>query len=402
MSGFGDELARLMGARGVGVRELARMIPCNPGHISNLRSGKANPSPELARSLDDALGADGTLTALAPPGLRARHLLITSDQGADDEIAAIELVRRAEASDVGNETVGRLALAVDDLAIAYPGTPSAELLTRVRAHLRYVSQLLDARATLSQRRGLLVAGGWLSLLAATCLIDLHQDHSAAAYLRTAARLARETEHAEIAAWCVETQAWQALTAGDFKRAVDLAQAAQSIAPRASSAYIQATAQEGRAWARLGAGPETRGALARVETLVSPLPMPERPEHHYVYDPPKAQVYVATTLAWVGDQAAEGLARQVLAAIEAPDVRARPRRAALARLDLALALTAAGKHDEAAAVALEAVRSGRLAPIDEPRTREIVLAVAGRGAQEAGELAEAYRDGRDGSSPAGLA
>ena len=49
MSDFGTELARLMTARGLGVRELARMVPCNPGHISNLRSGKARPSPELAR-----------------------------------------------------------------------------------------------------------------------------------------------------------------------------------------------------------------------------------------------------------------------------------------------------------------------------------------------------------------
>ena len=70
MNDFGKELARLMQARGLGVRELARMVPCNPGHISNLRSGKAQPSPELAESLDERLGADGTLRALAP---RASH-----------------------------------------------------------------------------------------------------------------------------------------------------------------------------------------------------------------------------------------------------------------------------------------------------------------------------------------
>jgi hypothetical protein len=103
------------------------------------------------------------------------------------------------------------------------------------------------------------------------------------------------------------------------------------------------------------------------------------------------VYVVTTLSWLGDQAAEPLARQVLAAIEAPEVRPRPRRAALARLDLALALTAADKHDEAAGVALEAVRSGRLAPVDGRRAHEIVLAVAERGVPEAAELAEAYRE-----------
>lgn len=192
-----------------------------------------------------------------------------------------------------------------------------------------------------------MTGGWLSLLAATCLIDLHTDHAAAAHLRTAAQLARETGHAEIAAWCLETQAWQVLTAGDYRQAVGISQAAQHIAPRDTSAFIQATAQEGRAWARLGAATETRAALARVEKLVSPLPMPDRPEHHYRYDPPKAQVYVATTLSWLGDPAAEPLARQVLAVIEAPEERPRPRRAALTRLDLSLALTAANKHDEAA-------------------------------------------------------
>jgi hypothetical protein len=90
-------------------RELARMVPCNPGHISNLRSGKARPSPELAETLDD-------------------------------------------------------------LATAYPGTPSAVLLDRVRGYLSYVTRLLDAKTTLAGHRRLLVVGGWLSLLAATCRI----------------------------------------------------------------------------------------------------------------------------------------------------------------------------------------------------------------------------------------
>ena len=74
MSDFGRELARLMQARGVGVRELARAAYCNPGHISNLRSGKARPSPQLAETLDRQLGAGGTLAAIAArstPGRQA-------------------------------------------------------------------------------------------------------------------------------------------------------------------------------------------------------------------------------------------------------------------------------------------------------------------------------------------
>jgi transcriptional regulator with XRE-family HTH domain len=390
MSEFGTELARLMAARGLGVRELARLVPCNPGHVSNLRTGRDRASAELAARLDDVLGAGGELLALVPaPGRRARPAV---RPGADDEIAAVELARRAEASDVGGGILERLELIVDDLAIAYPATPAADLLVRVRTHLGYTGRLLDVRVTLSQHRRLLVTGGWLSLLAATCLIDLHSDHAAEAYLRTAGQLASETGQPDLAAWVLETRAWQALTAGDFRRAAEISQGAQLAAPHASSAHLQAVAQEGRAWARTGDAAETRRALARLERLVSPLPVPDRPEHHYRYDPPKSEAYVATTLAWVGDPAAEGITREVLATIEAPGTAPpRPRRAALARLDLALALSAAGKGDEAAAVALQAVQSGRLAPVDGRRVRDILRAVTTSHAPGAAELAKAYRD-----------
>ena len=74
MSDFGTELARLMAARGLGVRELARMVPCNPGHISNLRSGKARPSPELAEILDERLEAGGRSRRWLPRPRRAGTL----------------------------------------------------------------------------------------------------------------------------------------------------------------------------------------------------------------------------------------------------------------------------------------------------------------------------------------
>jgi hypothetical protein len=111
----------------------------------------------------------------------------------------------------------------------------------------------------------------------------------------------------------------------------------------------------------------------------------------VYDPPKARVYVATTLAWLGDNAAEPVARDILTALENHGAEPpRPRRIALARLDLALALAAAGKLDEAPASSSAAVASGRLAPVDRPRVREIVTAVTGPAAPGAAEMAEAYR------------
>jgi hypothetical protein len=324
----------------------------------------------------------------------------------DDEIEALEFARRVSASDVGAETIQRLERAVDDLATAYHRTHPAELLERVRRHLAYVAGLLDARKTLAEHRHLLVMSGWLSLLGATCHIDLDQRDAATARLRAAASLAEETEHAEIAGWCLETQAWQAVTDGDYRHAVTLSQGAQAVAPKSGSAYIQASAQEGRAWARLGAARETRARLDRVAALTANMPTPDRPEHHYRYDPAKADAYTATTLAWLGDPAAEPYARQVLTRLQTPvGGRVRARRIASARLDLSLALVAAGRHEEAAHETLTAVTSGVLVPSNYWRAGEVIGAVATARVPEVAELREAYRelcgsasDGTGSSSP----
>jgi hypothetical protein len=146
---------------------------------------------------------------------------LNADTDLGDEIEALEFARRAAASDVGKETLQRLDMAVDDLASAYPSTPPGQLLGRVRRHLEYVTRLMDGRKTLAEHRRLLAAGGWLSLLGATCHIDLQQYAPSSARLRTAAQLAQLAEHAELAAWCVETRAWQVLVDGDYLGAVTL-------------------------------------------------------------------------------------------------------------------------------------------------------------------------------------
>ncbi len=371
------------------LHQAARLAHYDVSYLSKVVNGHKPGSRQLADTLDRLLGADGALADMITDKPPATAL---PDGG--DETEAWELGRLAAATDVGAATLDRIEQAVDDLAVAYPGTPPAELLGRVRRHLAYVAQMLDARKTLAEHRRLLIAGGWLSLLAATCAIDLHWWDAASARLRTAAQLARETGHAEIAAWCLETRAWQLLTTGDYSAAAQLARDAQAAAPHGSSAEIQATAQEGRALARLG-DPGRAGAYAalrRVEALVSPLPMPDRPEHHYRYDPAKSDAYAATTLSWLGDPAGEDVARLVLARLESSeDGPPRPRRAASARIDLSLSLLATGKPDEAAGTALRAVTSGRLVPSNYWRAREVVDGVAQARPAEAAELADAYRE-----------
>ena len=122
-----------------------------------------------------------------------------------------------------------------------------------------------------------------------------------------------------------------------------------------------------------------------------MPAPDRPEHHYRYDPAKSDAYIATTLSWLGDPAAENYARQVIARLESTaDGPPRPRRAVSARLDLALALLAAGELDEAGATTLKAMTSGFLVPSNHWRVAEVIGAVESRRLPEAAELRETYR------------
>src|SRR5207248_1158664 len=256
----------------------------------------------------------------------------------------------------------------------YPVTPPASLLRHVRRYLYFVGRLLEptARKTLDEHRRLLTVGGWLSLLGATLHVDLKQAAAASARLTTAASLARQAGQAEILAWCLETKAWSALTDGRYRDAVELSHAGQRIAPRGGSAAIQAIAQEGRAWARLGQRAETYDALARVTRLVSPLARPERPEHHYRYDPDKSLAYTATILAWIGDPAAEGFAREVIRRLQGTgSPGCWPRRIAAAEIDLSLALIASGKPDEAAATTQAVITSGRVVPSNYWRVGEVV-------------------------------
>lgn len=307
-----------------------------------------------------------------------------------DEQEALELARRVAASDVGNETLTRLEAIVDELAIAYTKTPPASLLLRVRQHLHYMMRLLDARKTLAEHRRLLVVGGWLSLLAATVHIDLRQQPAATARLKTAVSLARHAGHDEIHAWCYETEAWRVLTEGKYPQALDLSRTAQAIAPVGSSVAIQSTAQAGRAWARLKQPKETYAAIAAVDRLVSPMERPDRPEHHYRYDPDKSVAYTATTLAWLGDPAAETYAREIIARLAPTDDVARwPRRVAAANIDLALTLLVTNRLDEACDATMRAISSGSVVPSNYWRAAEVVKAVEARQLPEATALREAY-------------
>ncbi|MFI5792320.1 helix-turn-helix transcriptional regulator [Streptomyces sp. NPDC051677] len=396
MAGKRQHLVQRRKASGYTQEQFADALKVDRTTVQRWEKGEVDPQPHqrpkmskllqlTSKELDELLTAD-ILPVASAPGWN-----VPAQPANDDEMAAWELARRVQASDVGSTTLTRLERAFDDLATAYPVAPPRELLERVRQHSAYVVHLLDARKTLAEHRRLLVVGGWLSLLGATLHIDLKQEHAATARLQAAVTLARQAEHPEIEAWCYETDAWRVLTDGEYAQALELSLAAQSVAPAGTSALIQATAQEGRARARLGHEKETYAAIEKIQKMAANLGIPERPtEHHYQYDPAKALAYTATTLAWLGDAAAEPYAREVIARLSpSNDVTKWPRRVASANIDLALVLLAGDRLDEACHSAQKAILSGRVVPSNHWRALEVVNAVEVRQLPEASDLREAY-------------
>ena len=369
MSEFGTELARLMQERGTGVRELARLVPCNPGHVSNLRSGKARPSRELAQILDNILGAGGALAALAAASSRPAPA---------GDLQLIELARRAEASDLGTGTLELLTVSVDRLCRDYPTVNPRVLSDQARIRLGYVTNLLGKRVTLAQHRDLLVVAGRLSALLACTGYDAGDPGAAETARRMTRQFGEHAGHGELIAWSYEIAAWYALVEGRFVQAAGLSEAGLAHAG-VSNAAVQLTLQASRAYARMG-DDRAGKMLAAGGAVLARLPVPDHPEHHFVFDRDKYEFYTATVYTWLGtdDAAAEENAREVVARCHGPGgAIIWPTRLSTTLVNLGQIAGRRGDLDQAVALGAESLRCGRRSAELLPRAAELERRLAAR-------------------------
>ena len=299
---LGVLLRRLRTLSGLTQAGLGRLAGYDGSYVGATERAAVRPSRDLVERCDHALQAGGALLALWPladrewatpatrdpsplppgaaadrppppgPGPGAAPLADPASDawagpGAGAVVDAMELARRAEASELGTAALAGVERAVARLRRAASATPPRELIPAVRAQLRYVGRLLEGRLTLSRHRRLLVAAGWLSLLLARLHFDAGDREAAEAGRDAALRLARQAGHAELAAWAVEALASWALVDGRFRDALDLARAGQDLAPPASAAAVQLALDEAQAWASLGDRDQAAGA-PRLAALTS--------------------------------------------------------------------------------------------------------------------------------------
>ncbi len=271
---------------------------------------------------------------------------------AADESA--RLSQRQEASDLGPATLEHLDLAVERFGLDYLHVPPDLLFQQVRRSRRQVTELLEGRHTLSQQRHLYVLAGWLSGLLGHLSLDQGDGSAARSPCVTAGQLAREAGHGALLTWVRGTQMMVAVYTGRAHEAVALVRPGLEAAPTGSTAAVRLAAQAARAHARLGDRDGTDAALADARNAADALV--ERPDRSiFSFDLPYLPFYAGTSYVWLGQaEAARTHAQEAIALCDAAPANW-PVARALARIDLATALTLQGEPDQACRVAVEALR-----------------------------------------------
>jgi transcriptional regulator with XRE-family HTH domain len=347
---FGSRLREYREHRGWSLRDLSNATHYSRGHLSNIENDRKAPTSDLARLCDEALRARGELIAEARRTTTARLDRLPWQTA--------ELISRMRASDLTPGALESLNATVLDLCCQYAYRDALELRQEAHEWLRHVAELLRRPVGLKAHQELLVAGGWLALLAGCVEYDLGMRAGAESTRTAAMQLGAEAGHPAIIGWSHEMSAWFALTQGRFKNAIDAAQAGQLAAPR-DSARVQLIAQEAKARARLG----EKGLARLLESgrdVLHQLPYPDRPDNHFQVDPAKWDYYAMDVHRLAGDdELTRRHATTVIADSVAPDGHElAPMRIAECRLSLAVVAARQGDLEHAVSLGLAALGGAR--------------------------------------------
>lgn len=262
---FAERLAALMAERGLGVRQVAARVPCDPGHISHLIHRKKHPSERMAKNLDQILQAGGELAKLAAPlplpGLPLPGL--APDQDLYDRITrAIRHPGRAD-----DAAVGWLERCLAEHRRIEDTLGSGPLLGVTREQIRAVAGLAREAPAGLRDRLVSLAAQYAQFMAWLCM-DSHDQPSALAWYDRAHGWAAEAGDPDMAATTLSMTAHQAWSEGDPVRCVRLAEAARWYDARVTPGVRGMAAQmAARGHALAGDGNAARSGLAVAEELI---------------------------------------------------------------------------------------------------------------------------------------
>jgi transcriptional regulator with XRE-family HTH domain len=331
-----------------------RKLPCDDERIRRWEAGEvARPSADYRKALQE-------VSHRTPEELgfgQSSHTVIAASNALQTErelFNTMELARLLDGADIGVGTLDALEEATDLLCRAYPKTPSGKLKGRVKQRLQQVIELRGNRMTIDQHRRLLIVAGWMTALLGCVHYDLQEHEEAEAARQAAYLMAREADDPELLAWTYEMAAWFALVEKRFEDMLEAAGVGLQI-KSTGSVGVQLHLQEAKAYSRLADTAGTNQAMVKAAEVLSKLPPPEHPDHHFVFDHSKWVHYAATIYTWLGDdRKAEEHATEVIKDHLRPDGSSRaPMRTAEARLSLATVQAHEGDLEGAVSLARSA-------------------------------------------------
>ncbi len=277
---------------------------------------------------------------------------------------AMEFTRGTAVSAVGAGMLEHLEAVLTDLDRSYWAKSPGELFAVARAYRRRVDQLIQGRHTLKEERELYVYAAWLSELLALLAHDFGFPLAAEAYAIDCYEHADQAGHGVLCAWATETMATIAIYAARPGKAVVSATKGIDKVPHHHPLAVRLRAQAACACARQGHRDECVELLTEAHKLHDRLPA--KPSSRIsvdngIFASLAVTARTASSYIWLADyKQAETHARTALAVGEsAAPPNCSPRRDAIARIDLSIALAHLGSLDEATSHGSQALSSVRV-------------------------------------------
>lgn len=229
---------------------------------------------------------------------------------------ARDFLTRAEASNVGAETIDQLADDVRRLVVAYQQQPLERLLGDMADTQDRAFTLLEGRQKPNQTRDLYLLAGVAAGLMAKASHDLGASHDAMTQARAAYTCADNAAHDGLRAWARGLQSLIAYWSGRLDDAVRYAeQGTDAVGHSRGTSVVWLASSQARALAALGRVEEAHAAVDRATEARDQVQPDELDELGGLctFNRPRQLYYAADALSWASSEAdhTERLAMEAL-------------------------------------------------------------------------------------------
>ncbi len=232
---------------------------------------------------------------------------------------ARDFLTRAEASNLGRETIGQLTDDVRRLVVSYQQQPLTGLLSEMADTQDRAFGLLEGRQKPEQTRDLYLLAGVASGLMAKVSQDLGAPHDALTQARVAYACADNAGHDGLRAWIRGLQALITYWDGRFDDSIRYARLGAEAAEHSrGTAAVWLISGEARALAALGRRDEAHAAIDRASEAREHVEPDELDQMGGLctFNRPRQLYYAADALVWGGETDAGRTERTAIEAMEA--------------------------------------------------------------------------------------